>query len=57
MKVVSHKVVPLIKIHILDAILAFSHLPIQRYKISQLVSNYPIISIISKSKGPRALEP
>ena len=45
------KVVPLVKIHILGPIPAFYDLHRQRYTFTQLALNYPIISIISKTKG------
>ena len=51
MKVVLYKVVPFINLHILGPIPAFYDLPGQSYKYAQLVPNYPIISISTKSKG------
>ena len=51
MKVVLYKVVPFINPHILGQIPAFYDFPSQSYKYTQLVPNYPIISISAKSKG------
>ena len=41
----------LIKIRILGLIPAFYDIPSQSYTFAQLMLNYPIISIISKTKG------
>ena len=51
MKVVLYKVVPFINPHILGQIPAFYDFPNQSYNCTQLVPNYPIISICAKSKG------